>query len=366
MKDYYYILGVKEQATSKEIKGAYRKLSIKFHPDKNKNDVFFERRFKELLEAYETLINVNKRIIYDSERRNFLRGEKKYRNQKVDSKPKIILFKANRNFIQEGSNIEISWYVKNVDKILISCLSGFQESSGSKQVIISDFKQNEFVDIKITGIQEQSGITIEDKIRIKRVKERFNIEYYERFKKETLGNIFDDEYEELREDLKDFLFLTSYYDDIREKLIRENEEKIIDSIKEDIRFDVEEELYEKFYEELSDEKYDEALGDIREELNSKWKEELKEEMEEEIIDELKMEIREEVRQDILEDLESEREEYHWTVMSRFEEIIYNEFEAAAKEEIKKDFDYITRALEKNLEYYSNLLAKINDRDYVSY
>jgi curved DNA-binding protein CbpA len=65
MKDYYYILGVDKNATIEEIKKAYRKLSLKFHPDKNNGDKFFEERFREVNEAYETLNDVNKRRLYD-------------------------------------------------------------------------------------------------------------------------------------------------------------------------------------------------------------------------------------------------------------------------------------------------------------
>lgn len=70
MKDYYYILGVKENSTEKEIKTAYRKLSIKFHPDKNNGDEFFQERFVDINEAYEILSDVHKKYFYDKERNN--------------------------------------------------------------------------------------------------------------------------------------------------------------------------------------------------------------------------------------------------------------------------------------------------------
>ncbi|MEO5570471.1 MAG: DnaJ domain-containing protein [Bacteroidia bacterium] len=66
MKDYYYILGLNSNATKDEIKKAYRKLSLKFHPDVNSGDRFFEERFKEILEANEILSDDVKRQQYDS------------------------------------------------------------------------------------------------------------------------------------------------------------------------------------------------------------------------------------------------------------------------------------------------------------
>jgi DnaJ domain len=65
IKDYYYILGLTADVSKDEIKKAYRKLSVKFHPDKNDGDKFFEERFKDINEAYETLVDDIKRKIYD-------------------------------------------------------------------------------------------------------------------------------------------------------------------------------------------------------------------------------------------------------------------------------------------------------------
>jgi len=46
MTDYYKVLGLEKSASQEEIKKAYRKLSMKFHPDKNDGDIFFENMFK--------------------------------------------------------------------------------------------------------------------------------------------------------------------------------------------------------------------------------------------------------------------------------------------------------------------------------
>jgi curved DNA-binding protein len=64
-KDYYQILGIDKNAKTDEIKRAYRKLALKYHPDKNPGDKDSEERFKEINEAYEVLSNPSKRERYD-------------------------------------------------------------------------------------------------------------------------------------------------------------------------------------------------------------------------------------------------------------------------------------------------------------
>ena len=60
-RDYYEILGVSRTTTSEEIKRSYRKLAVKYHPDKNPGDHTAEEKFKELGEAYDVLMDADKR-----------------------------------------------------------------------------------------------------------------------------------------------------------------------------------------------------------------------------------------------------------------------------------------------------------------
>lgn len=64
-KDYYKILGVEKTATADEIKRAYKKVAIKYHPDRNQGDKQAEEKFKEAAEAYEVLHDPDKRARYD-------------------------------------------------------------------------------------------------------------------------------------------------------------------------------------------------------------------------------------------------------------------------------------------------------------
>ncbi len=64
-RDYYEVLGVSKSSTDKEVKKAYRKMAIKYHPDKNPDDSAAEDKFKEAAEAYEVLSNPEKKSRYD-------------------------------------------------------------------------------------------------------------------------------------------------------------------------------------------------------------------------------------------------------------------------------------------------------------
>ena len=64
-KDYYDILNVSKSASDSEIKSAYRKLAMKYHPDRNPDDKSAENKFKEVSEAYDVLKDREKRSAYD-------------------------------------------------------------------------------------------------------------------------------------------------------------------------------------------------------------------------------------------------------------------------------------------------------------
>ncbi|KAK7945306.1 hypothetical protein WMY93_001034 [Mugilogobius chulae] len=77
MVDYYHVLGVHRDATAEDIKKAYRKLALRWHPDKNPdNKIDAEKKFKELSEAYEVLSDANKRSLYDRYGKEGLTGSR--------------------------------------------------------------------------------------------------------------------------------------------------------------------------------------------------------------------------------------------------------------------------------------------------
>ena len=154
MKDYYNILGVEEDATQKEIKTAYRKLSTKFHPDKNQGDEFFEKRFKDILEAYETLGDTSNRRSYDLKR--------KRRDEPVSGRgssttynnyePVIEEFTCDKKTVYEGDSVKLKWRVLNADKVTIDCFgNNIQKGIDSKTVRISGLKSKDFITITLSA-----------------------------------------------------------------------------------------------------------------------------------------------------------------------------------------------------------------------
>ncbi len=74
MSDYYKVLGVAKNASQEEIKKAYRKNALKYHPDRNQGNSEAERKFKEISEAYDVLSDEKKRAVYDQYGAEALRG----------------------------------------------------------------------------------------------------------------------------------------------------------------------------------------------------------------------------------------------------------------------------------------------------
>lgn len=137
MKDYYYFLGVNLDASDEDIKRAYRKLSLKYHPDKNENDDFFSERFREVQEAYDTLIDSEKRRIYNQ---NFGREQKSRRS---NLPPYIKTFASNKLRAKKGEEIILNWQTSNADVVKILPF-GLENVYGERTFKITEFKDGKF------------------------------------------------------------------------------------------------------------------------------------------------------------------------------------------------------------------------------
>ena len=96
-KDYYKILGISKGASEDDVRKAYRKMALKFHPDKNKS-AGAEEKFKEIAEAYEVLSDKRKRDIYDKYGEEGLKGQHFYNNMSSSSNLLIPCFRLILNF----------------------------------------------------------------------------------------------------------------------------------------------------------------------------------------------------------------------------------------------------------------------------
>lgn len=137
MKDYYYFLGVKEDASDEDIKKAYRKLSLKYHPDKNQDDEFFADRFREVQEAYDTLSDSELRKTYDS---NFEGFQKTFRS---NLPPAIKTFTANKIHAMKGEEITVKWITNNADVVKVMPF-GLEKAYGERTFRITEFKDGKF------------------------------------------------------------------------------------------------------------------------------------------------------------------------------------------------------------------------------
>jgi len=135
VKDYYYFLGIPQNASAEDIKKAYRKLSLKYHPDKNDNDVYFSDRFKEVREAYETLTDPQRKKIYDQNLGS------QQRNVKSILPPKIKNFSASKIRAQRDEEITIYWNTYDADLVKIVPF-GLEKPNGERTIRIKEFDSN--------------------------------------------------------------------------------------------------------------------------------------------------------------------------------------------------------------------------------
>lgn len=132
MKDYYYFLGIDKNATEEDIRRAYRKLSLKYHPDKNEKDGFFESRFRETQEAYDCLSDEKKKRQYDQILSQY---KQQYRTL---IPPSIESFTTNTTKAQKGDVVILKWAVSNADVVKIVPI-GLVDTHGEKNILIEDF-----------------------------------------------------------------------------------------------------------------------------------------------------------------------------------------------------------------------------------
>lgn len=156
MKDYYYLLGLKQSATLDEIKDSYRRLAKKFHPDLNDGDSFFAERFKDINEAYEVLSDYSRRKSYDASlgQSNSTASSQKEKTTTANTKT------YNLELKQESINFLASVHNQNSFELMFKNNLGeniaaeyiFSNPSGKKRICISEQLSNDKTIIKLCGI----------------------------------------------------------------------------------------------------------------------------------------------------------------------------------------------------------------------
>ena len=156
MLDYYKILGISQSATLEEIRTAFRKLSIKFHPDKNSGDPYFTNMFLQIKEAYDVLSDDIKKKRYD-----FKYNFRNSKNSETDSstanyfEPVIEYFTCNKADFYNGEEITLKWSCFNADSMEIKPF-GKQGIKGEKTYKINNHNQ-EFYNIELISTNTKIG-----------------------------------------------------------------------------------------------------------------------------------------------------------------------------------------------------------------
>ncbi|WNZ72827.1 J domain-containing protein [Borreliella garinii] len=181
-KDYYNILGIQKNASDEEIKKAYKKLAIKYHPDKNKGNKIAEEKFKEINEAYEILSSPDKKRNYDAlGSTNFNENNDHFEREFNSSRF------SNFEDLDFFSKIFTRSSRKTTDKEITLNISLYDAYMGSKKTIFINNKKIEVIIPK--GTLETTKIKINNKGPINPISGikgslivKFNISSYKKFR----------------------------------------------------------------------------------------------------------------------------------------------------------------------------------------
>ncbi len=196
MKDYYKTLGVSRTATSSEIKNAYRKLSMVYHPDRNNGEDKFNSLFIEINEAYQTLYKEEQRISYDrlwNNKENLNQSSSRsYQQEQSYIQPIITQFFVDKIYFRPGDVVTITWSTTHADSIELRPF-GFVSTQGVKKIKIN--QSHLFLEIDIVALNNISKRYFTSKIVLE------NIDHPQSKNKVKNENpLFDDKYS-LRKEL---------------------------------------------------------------------------------------------------------------------------------------------------------------------
>lgn len=187
MKDYYYLLGLKQTATLDDIKNSYRRLSKKFHPDVNDGDAFFAERFKEIQEAYEVLSNAERRKVYD------LKSANKYQQSSSNFSPEIEFFTSDKSGLHIGDDITFKWKTINADVVVLEPL-GPVNPIGNITYKIKSVKVNK-ISFKLVAVNSNIDRKAEKEIIVNNLTyDEIYKEAYDNFRRENQSKHNDPKY----------------------------------------------------------------------------------------------------------------------------------------------------------------------------